>query len=321
MSTNGNLSNSNKLQTSNNNDVNILATQCDYFATPNYETQCWLDGGIANGTTCASVITSYTTWSFCYQTISNTDLSSFDYSGLFGGSGTGSSTTNNPTLLDSLNAFNSKISDSLHPCLDSILQKLKGIDSGKIAAIIKKFSGEVPNWDLFFDEKETDPLHNANTDPYLVNGRIGVHLNYNNLSSATDLSAARTIIHESIHAYLAVYFASDPVLSKAEYPVQFDTWFSRESNGLTINRTQHDLMISNFLSDISDALEQFGVIRGYNLPKQFYNDMSWGGLLDLLKDYNPISELDKARIKNTILAEETNTKVGWVEPVGNKSCN
>jgi hypothetical protein len=36
VSTNGNLSNSNKLQTSNNNDVNILATQCDYFATPNY---------------------------------------------------------------------------------------------------------------------------------------------------------------------------------------------------------------------------------------------------------------------------------------------
>jgi len=218
--------------------------------------------------------------------------------------------------------FNSKITDSLHPCLEKILNALKGIDSGKIADIIKKFSGEVPGWDLHFDENFTLTIgDNAQTDPDLLNGKVMVHLNFDNLSKATDLSVARTMIHECIHAYLTAFFSNDPILANATYPDQFEAWFTKEANGQSVGSTQHDLMVAQFLGDIATALEQYGKAAGYNLSPQFYKDMAWGGLQRQLMNSSVLTFIDQTRIRNTIEAENTNAPSGSFNPIGKKSCN
>lgn len=83
------------------------------------------------------------------------------------------------------------------------------------------------------------------------------------------------MLHESIHAYLIVYFKIDGINAKGTYPEILQEWGSRNND---LNAIHHNEMTRSLVSQIGDALEVYGVSKGYRLDKQFYQDMAWGGL-------------------------------------------
>lgn len=298
--------------------IGLNGSGCSIFTSTTSEPDCWhTPGGDTYDMTCGYVTGRTVIFTICGSNGGGGD-ESIDYSGFLGtsGSGTGSSTTNNLTLIDSLNAFNSKISDSLHPCLDSILQKLKGLDSGKVAAIIKKFSGSAPDWNWNIIEGVLGTNINGQTLSQISNGTVTTVLDYGKLSKATDLSAARTIIHESVHAYLVAYFRYDYDNANKDYPNMVKAWYASRNHDL--NSIQHDQMIKSFIEDISQALELFGKSQGYNIDKYIYDDLAWGGLD--FQNNSQLSDEQKDRILNRLKAEQYNSKYGDEYPSGTKAC-
>lgn len=49
-----------------------------------------------------------------------------------------------------------------------------------------------------------------------------------------------------------------------------------------------------------------GTSKGYNLPKQFYDDMAWGGLTDT-NAFKKLKGRDRVRIKDVIATEHNGT--------------
>lgn len=87
-------------------------------------------------------------------------------------------------------------------------------------------------------------------------------------------------------------------------------------------------------SDIAATLKAYGISKGYNLPDQFYNDMSWAGLTEIQNPNgpgnipNPIfvevitSNTVRQRIVNRLKVEESRSPLNGMQPSGNSnSCN
>lgn len=117
---------------------------------------------------------------------------------------------------------------------------------------------------------------------------------------ATNLSWARTILHESIHAYLSVYFALDRPGWIASYPQMVEEW-GRINNW---NDVHHEEIARSLVQDIALSLKDYGDSKGYNLPVQFYEDLSWGGLQNT-STFNSLTNSEKNRILNVIAVELT----------------
>ena len=66
------------------------------------------------------------------------------------------------------------------------------------------------------------------------------------------------------------------------------------------------------MASFGSALETYGNSQGYKLPKQFYEDMAWGGLLQTDAFAN-LPKADKIRISNTI-----NIELIGLDDLGNK---
>lgn len=160
-----------------------------------------------------------------------------------------------------------------------ILNDLKGLTNGSVASIIQKFSGSIPgyNWQLVNTSLPNN--ENAGTATKINSqGYITTQFDAAKFGNSTDLSVARTILHESVHAYVvAVTYntLTDPV--KRQQLLGPD-WLT-----VAINYG-HDYMASNYISPLASALEEYGNnFLGYNLPTQFYQDLAWGGLMDRAK--------------------------------------
>ena len=117
---------------------------------------------------------------------------------------------------------------------------------------------------------------------------------------ATELSWARTILHESIHAYLASQFAISRPNWMATYPQMVAKW-GRLQNW---NDVHHEEIARSIVSDISTSLQEYGNSRGYNFSSQFYDDLAWGGLQNT-RTFQNFTQREKTRILNTIAIELT----------------
>ena len=138
--------------------------------------------------------------------------------------------------------------------------------------------------------------------------------------NATDLSIARTMMHEAVHAYLLTYFATNPTLAGADYPQLVEAYALYGGNNPNI--PHHNVMgQQGWLGDLAWGLQQYGQSRGYNLPDQYYADMAWGGLetsqsfLALpLADRNRITDL--LRVEATGKDQQGNTQPQSGQPAG-----
>lgn len=196
------------------------------------------------------------------------------------------------------------------------MEQILNLKEGKIVGeIINQFSGDIPNWNWQLKEGMLPTNQNGQTS--LITGGALTILDYNKLSKATNLAVARTIIHESIHAYLTVYFRNDPINAAKDYPGMLHAWLKTKHPDY--NQIQHDEMEKSFVGEIATALKEFGQARGYQLDDYIYNDLAWGGL-----DYDnnfQLSDDDKIRIQNRINAEQTNSTYDTESPAGVKACN
>jgi len=158
----------------------------------------------------------------------------------------------------------------------------------------------------------------------------------NYLDTATDLSIARTMIHESFHATLTFMVAEGKFIYNGSPDSNFANVMNGYINYLETNTNdqyegaQHEILLE-LVSEIATALKNYGIQNGYTLPSNFYSDLSWGGLTHL-KDssgsiiINPLfvdavpNVNDRTRIINTIAAEATNNNQGSLTPKG-KPCD
>ncbi len=155
---------------------------------------------------------------------------------------------------------------------------VKNLSQGSVGQIIQKFSGTVPgyNWELKDgvltggQNAFTSQLYNRTT------GTVTTTFDESKFKSSTDLSIARTILHESVHAYLVAYFKVDPLGASKSYPDLVSDW----AKGIygDQNTNQHAEFVRSFVNEIAVALEEYGITKGYSHSSQFYNDLAWGGL-------------------------------------------
>jgi hypothetical protein len=213
------------------------------------------------------------------------------YSGYYGDYGS----TSAPNSVSTINT------SQLKPCEVSIMDVLKGLSGNPLLANLQKLAGTNSgyNWTVK-DGSITDPNTTAFTSSgydFATNSAITT-FDSQKFPDATDLSFARTMLHESFHAYLVVYFANDRALANAEYSALVDAYqFQHQS----LNDAHH-VEMTFWVANIADALAQYGQSKGYNLPSQFYQDMSWAGL-EGTQAYKDLPSADKIRIQDTIQTE------------------
>ncbi|WP_130855561.1 hypothetical protein [Olivibacter jilunii] len=224
-----------------------------------------------------------------------------------GGGGTGGS------IEEEMAQFDENIKDSLTSfCLRSALEGIKNLKDGKIAEIITKFSGQVPNWNWTVKEGPLGP--NINGITTLITGGALTTIDFSKFQNATTLAMARTMMHEAVHAYLTVYFRYDPLNAQKDYPGMVKAW--SQSKHPDYADIQHDQMVKSFVGDIAKALEDYGIACGYSIDSYIYNDLAWGGL-DFMNN-SQLSDTDKERIQNRLSAEQTGTVYGDEAPAGLK---
>ena len=75
------------------------------------------------------------------------------------------------------------------------------------------------------------------------------------------------------------------------------------------NGVHHEEFSRNLVIPIAVALESYGINKGYNLSKQFYEDMAWAGLQDTAA-FKALPSSVQKRILDTIATELTGKDIG-----------
>ena len=214
-----------------------------------------------------------------------------------------------------------QIVDNLsHPCLQNIFNQLK---QDHLLSTLQAFNNDrLPNITLTFSERsrggDTIGVTSGFRDQYIT-------LDYDKMSSSTDLFVAAIMIHETIHAYLQYYFAvvnpsaiynyrfNNPNSSQEpEYKVFMDAYIANKVGDT--NQSGHDQMEATFLSYIELALVRFSGAAD-PVAVQACKDLAWAGL-----NYNKLPRSDRERIDNRIKAERYNRTEGLQFPKGAAAC-
>jgi len=183
----------------------------------------------------------------------------------------------NPTVEDALEAHNweKQIEDSqLEPCMQSIMTDLKNLNKG-VGEIIQKFAGDLDgyNWEV----KEGKLSQGTGMTLTRYNNSTGTTTSIFDSKSwpnASDLSWARTILHEAVHAKLVAHYNVDRPDFLGTYTDMVQDWNTYQNWEIV----HHEEFARSLIKGITDALEEFGIQRGYSHHRQFYQDMSWAGL-------------------------------------------
>ncbi|TDH18480.1 hypothetical protein EXU57_23045 [Segetibacter sp. 3557_3] len=194
--------------------------------------------------------------------------------------------------------------------LMSVLANIVKLKKGKIGEIIHNFQNTSRfKWII----REGALPDNVNAQIQATSEGASTIVDLEKFQDGTDLSVARTIIHEMVHAYLTLYFLYDHTHAKIDYPGIYSAWSS--SMDPDYNKIQHDEIERSLMDDIAIALAEYSAITGLLLMDDYvYKDLAWGGL-----DYISRSDLTpdmKERIYNRLMAEQLNKRSKTEIPVG-----
>jgi hypothetical protein len=191
---------------------------------------------------------------------------------------------------------------NLKPCMQSIVKDLSNLKRGPIGQIMQRFSRGISgyNW-VLKDDSLAGGTAQTEVSSYKASSRsITTTFDSQAWPNATDLSWARTVMHESLHGYLSLEFYTDKNEFVRKYPAMMQDFNILHE----WDAVHHEEFARSFVFSIAFSLEEYGRMKGYELPKQFYEDMSWAGLKDT-EAFKKLSESDQARILDTIRSELT----------------
>lgn len=196
------------------------------------------------------------------------------------------------------------------PCVQSTFNDLmtKLPDQTGVAGFVNSFAsktGEFANFKLTITvSPNVSPDAYAETDYFLnqADKRITISLRESYVDNATQLSIARTILHESLHAYFIAYLKSK---GSTELLKAFPQAIIIYSNSYPINingDSEHEVM-TNYVNLMAKTLADFD---GHRQNDNYYINLSYGGLRGT-SAYNAKSAAEKNEIDNAIYAEANAT--------------
>lgn len=188
--------------------------------------------------------------------------------------------------------------------LKAILAEVTKIRGGKIGKIIEKLKSDSPNWAWVIKEGTLHENVNGKTS-LTPNGALTI-LDYDKLQNATDLSIARTMIHEMVHVYLDLYFRYNQMEAIREYPLMHSAWQMEKYPDY--NKIQHDEIEQTFLIDIASALKEYGEQTKLDANDMTYIDLAWGGLN--VQNARMLNPREKRRIQNRLSEEQSSHWTG-----------
>ncbi|MCK0161314.1 hypothetical protein [Allomuricauda sp. F6463D] len=194
--------------------------------------------------------------------------------------------------------FEEKIDDTaLKPCLKTILQDLKTLNRG-VGYVLQMFASNTPgfNWEVK-DGSLGGATGTTSTKYNKLTGTVTTTFDSQAWGNATDLSWARTMMHESIHSYVVASSYNAATIAQKQALLGPD-WASAYLN------YGHEYIANNYIKPIADSLQEFGNIKGYHHSRQFYEDMAWAGLHST-SAFNGLPVATQKRINDVILIELT----------------
>ncbi len=214
-----------------------------------------------------------------------------------GGYGTGG-TGNNQFSIDQT---------ALKECMKKIVDSLKKSTKGNVAAIIQQFAGETPGYNWTLKDGTLSSSWNAETSGKYnrTTGTVTTIFDSKKFAASSDLSVARTVLHEFVHAYLLAYFFTNQMVARETYSEYYEEYIKHKNR--SANTLQHNEIARNFVGYIGEALREYGDRMGYTFAsqaekEQYYNDLAWGGLTDTAA-FRALNTSDKNRIEDVISSE------------------
>jgi hypothetical protein len=192
------------------------------------------------------------------------------------------------------------IDELREPRLKKILSEVIKIKGGKIGKIIAKLESHSPNWSWIV--RDGSLPENVNGRTKLISQGAMTILDCDQLKNATNLSIARTIIHEMVHVYLSLYFRYEQTEAIRDYPLMYSSWQLKKY--ADYNQIQHDEIEKTFLIDIASALKEYGEKTNVDANDNTYNDLAWGGLN--VQHTRLLSAKEKRRVQIRLSAEQSN---------------
>lgn len=233
-----------------------------------------------------------------------------------------------------------------YPCQKIVIQDAIGVCSPLTQAVLNAFESN-DGTNLIF-EVSNSITSNGNTssssvyDPNTSTCNITIKIRQSYLETATDLSIARTVIHESLHAMFVYMFEEGLLTSSNGTPLDgFSDLVEAHINylsGLPANLgVAHHILMTDFVEDMATSLSIYASSMGYSNSFNFYKNLCWSGAMlntptfqSLYPQYlNPSDATnnpdninpDWLDILNTNAAEQDNSTYTFAHPNGTTYTN
>ncbi len=203
---------------------------------------------------------------------------------------------------DAAAAIEENIDDSkLESCLKKILDSLQGHKHG-VGKIIVEFAENdysTFNWAVK-SGNSTTATATATTDINYNTSTTTATTTFNasTFSNGTDISWARTFLHEAVHAYVISVSNASSLTFEERKELLGPNWIIAYIND------GHDYIANTYVNSIADVLQEFGQLKGYTMDRQFYEDIAWGGLQGT-NAFDNLSSTAQNRILDLIAIELT----------------
>jgi len=163
---------------------------------------------------------------------------------------------------------------------------------------------------IVFDGGSSYPCCNAVTDPSNLYP-VTTQIQNSYINKASSLSLARTIIHETMHAYFQYALANYQTNPNINNLITVNNLLF-SPNGTPYgnqNTAQHNQMAQDYVAGIALMLANYANYNGIQSPDPSRNiysyceDMAWGGL-EGTAAFSALSATDQTRIHNTMFNEQ-----------------
>jgi hypothetical protein len=209
-----------------------------------------------------------------------------------------------------------------NPCLKRIMKKLGSKDKhlsmvpdindlqgvGHLSQGILDLFKSSSKYNLVYKIGEAGYGKNAHTLGKPDNGQLTITITIDDdyVRQATQLALARTLIHESLHAFL-VYTFQDHRFSDTS--VLIDKYKDQHGSlGMA-----HHVFMTQYVDAVAMSLAAWD---GHRLSMDYYNDLAWSGDMQRTEAFNKLSEDKKTsiqlanRVEGNALTAATNAALG-----------